>query len=195
MKLILRLMPTLAGAFWSGPLTPYECSVRRYHVLPHDLDLNFHLNNGRYLQFMDLGRIDWLWRTGILQECLGRGWMMVLGGAMVRFRRPIGLFQTFDVTTRLVCWTDRAFILEHEMRKADGEVLATAAVQAAVLKRDGTVPCREVGVAIGEHASSPPMPAHIAAWLSAEQGRVDDRVGYVLPAPGRQPDMADHAVV
>ena len=38
-----------------------------FRVLPGDLDVNVHLNNGRYLALMDLGRFDLLIRGGLLR--------------------------------------------------------------------------------------------------------------------------------
>ena len=36
-------------------------------VWPNDLDLNMHVNNGRYLALADIGRIHWFVRTGVLR--------------------------------------------------------------------------------------------------------------------------------
>jgi hypothetical protein len=42
-------------------------------VWPNDLDLNLHVNNGRYLALADLGRIHWFVRTGAWAPRAGRG--------------------------------------------------------------------------------------------------------------------------
>ena len=43
-------------------------------VLPNDLDTNLHLNNGRYLTLMDLGRVDLMLRMGVMGELRRRRW-------------------------------------------------------------------------------------------------------------------------
>ena len=53
------------GAARLGPL---DESVIHARVLPTDLDLNLHLNNGRALTLMDLGRVDLMLRMGVVGE-------------------------------------------------------------------------------------------------------------------------------
>ena len=48
-----------------GPVDPNSVGRIRIRVLPTDIDLLRHLNNGRYLSLFDLGRWDLLTRTGI----------------------------------------------------------------------------------------------------------------------------------
>ena len=68
MKLIPRLAVVAARAMIRSNLSALESSNCNFRVLPTDLDVNLHMNNGRFLQIMDLARIDWLLRTGILQN-------------------------------------------------------------------------------------------------------------------------------
>ena len=49
-----------------------------YRVWPNDCDMNLHLNNGRYLTFMDLGRVHLLAQTGLLGKLLQNRWAPVL---------------------------------------------------------------------------------------------------------------------
>ena len=42
-------------------------SVLVLRVLPNDLDINFHVNNGRFLTLCDLNRMDLFIRTGLLK--------------------------------------------------------------------------------------------------------------------------------
>jgi len=41
-----------------------------FRVWPNDCDINLHLNNGRYLTFMDLGRLQLLAQIGLLRNDL-----------------------------------------------------------------------------------------------------------------------------
>jgi acyl-CoA thioesterase FadM len=46
-----------------GPLDLLGESVVRFRVWPGDLDFNLHMNNGRYLTLMGLGRLDLMARA------------------------------------------------------------------------------------------------------------------------------------
>jgi hypothetical protein len=57
MNLYLRLICVL-WKIWRLPRKGvFDESRVTFRVLPTDCDVNFHLNNGRYLAFMDLGRL------------------------------------------------------------------------------------------------------------------------------------------
>ncbi|HEX8430337.1 MAG TPA: thioesterase family protein, partial [Longimicrobium sp.] len=68
MNLVLRLFYVALAALRRPRLRPLDLSVVTFRVFPNDLDVNFHMNNGRYLTLMDLGRLDLLLRLGILRE-------------------------------------------------------------------------------------------------------------------------------
>ncbi len=65
------------------------------HVWPGDIDTYGHVNNGRYLTLMDMGRLEWGLRTGIGREILKRRWSPVAGAATIRFRRELKAFWRF----------------------------------------------------------------------------------------------------
>ena len=56
MNLIFRLLRALLAALRRRPLGPLEESVVAFGVWPGDLDINRHMNNGRYLTVMDRGQ-------------------------------------------------------------------------------------------------------------------------------------------
>jgi hypothetical protein len=56
MNLWLRLFWLALALLWRRKLDPrHDVSRLTFRVLPTDLDLNGHMNNGRYLTIMDLG--------------------------------------------------------------------------------------------------------------------------------------------
>lgn len=172
MNLIFRmariLLAALLGRRLGGPLA---ASVVRFRVLPNDLDINLHMNNGRYLTLMDLGRADLMIRTGLLGPMLRRRWMPVLGGASVRYRRPLGPFETFVLRTRVLCWDAKWLFIEHRVEKPDGHLACHAVVKGLFLAPGGArIPPSEILAVLGQDLVSPPMPAGVAAWLESERG-------------------------
>ena len=92
MNLWFRSLIVLFTVFFRRSLDPLDESVLKFRVWPTDLDVNFHMNNGRYLTIMDLGRVDLMLRTGLGKMALngsGRRWSarrrFVSGSRSTRF--------------------------------------------------------------------------------------------------------------
>jgi acyl-ACP thioesterase len=65
MNLYFRLLRRLLSSLFE-PAAHYTAPVEsRFRVLPLDLDAFGHMNNGRYLQIMDVARTHWMIRTGV----------------------------------------------------------------------------------------------------------------------------------
>lgn len=146
-----------------------------FHVLPNDLDTNIHMNNGRYLTIMDLGRFDLVLRTGLLGHMLRQKAMPVLSAAQVRWRLPLHPFQKFTLETRVVCWDDKWVYMEQRFiirggQKA-GAVAAIGIVKGSFFSKihKVTVPTAALLRALHLDRQSPPMPEHIREWQAAEE--------------------------
>src|SRR6185503_8093152 len=96
-----------------------------FRVLPTDCDVNFHLNNGRYLAFMDLGRLHLTAQIGLLSVVVSKRWRPMLAAAEIVFIRQLAPFQKFDLVTRIVTWDDKYAYMEHRFEA--GGVLCTHA--------------------------------------------------------------------
>jgi acyl-CoA thioesterase FadM len=167
MNLLLRLVLVLVGALRGRRLSPLEESVVRFRVLPNDLDNNFHMNNGRYLTLMDLGRTDLVIRMGVARKLLQRKWNPVVGSLTIRYRRSLEPFQRYELRTRLVGWDDQWFFVEQRFVR-DGELVARAFVKGIFLGPEGRVPTQAVVDASGHDVASPPIPDGLRRWAEAE---------------------------
>lgn len=162
MNLFFRLIWILIRAKYKTGLHPLDRSVVRFRVWPHDLDLNRHMNNGRYLTIMDLGRLDLLARTGLARLALSNKWMPVVGFATVRFRRPLHLFQTYELHTWLAHWDDKWFYVRQEFRVND-QVYAGAWLKGLLRDRVGPVVPGDAFNALGSDVLPPPL-LDTAVW-------------------------------
>lgn len=54
-------------------------------VWPTDLDIQRHMNNGRYLSVMDLGRYALMARTGLLGVAAEHRWMPLVRGIDIEY--------------------------------------------------------------------------------------------------------------
>jgi len=164
---IVRALPNQSG---HGLLDTFTLPMR---VWPSDLDVNLHMNNGRYLTLMDLGRADLIVRSGLGPAFLRNRWKPTLGGASIRFRKSLRPFQSFTLTTRMVCWDEKWLYLEQKFEAAEN-VYAAATVKGLFVGPRGPVPTAEVLEATGLGLdSSPPMPESIRRWNEALTGRLE----------------------
>ena len=174
MNLIFRLIRVLVAALRRAPLDLLGESVVRFRVWPSDLDFNMHMNNGRYLTLMDLGRIDLMARHGTLRQARKHRWQPVVAAQTIVYRRGLKPFQRYSLHSRVVCWDDKFIYLDQRFQTG-GKLAASAIVKAAV-RRDGrTLRPRELLKAIGKERRSPPMPPAIKAWALAEEWSSEPR--------------------
>ena len=67
MSLYLRLFWTVLALTWRKPIGLLETSAINLRVWPNDLDVNLHVNNGRYLTLADLGVVTLSGRMGVFR--------------------------------------------------------------------------------------------------------------------------------
>lgn len=140
-----------------------EPSRVAFRVMPNDCDINFHMNNGRYLSFMDLGRVHLMKQMGLLLVILKQGWMPVLSAAEINFLRSIQPLQKFDLVTRLVSWDDKYFYIEQKF-EVRGTLCAHAYVKGLFLKKGAKVSNTDAVAIAGYTEAPPPMPEELRLW-------------------------------
>ena len=170
MLLIFRFLLTMLKSRFRSRIGPLDESVVRFTALPHDCDLNFHLNAGRYVSFMDIARIELIGRLRFIVPMLRRGWRPVAGGAVLRFRKQVLPFERFDIRSRVVGWDEKWIYVEHIAEK-DGELRAIGHMRTVIRSKQGTIPPAEVLAAMNLDIPSPPLPEFVAKWRAAEDAR------------------------
>jgi len=134
-------------------------------VWPNDLDLNLHVNNGRYLALADIARMHWFARSRAFQVARRERAVPIVGDAIAKFRRDLKLFQTFEIRTRILGWDDRWGFIEHRFVR-DARTLGVVAVRGVFKGPNGTIEPQRFLQAIGAEVHSPPLPQWILEWNS-----------------------------
>lgn len=176
MNLLIRVLYVLLSSFFKPKiediLTP---SYLKLCVMPNDLDFNMHMNNGRYLTIMDLGRLDLILRSGLMKIMLQQASVPILAAASIRYRISLDPFQKYSLETRIAGWDEKWFYIEQRFISGSGprrgEVAAIGLVKGCFLnnKTKSTIPTIEVLGNIGYTQPSPYLPPHIIDWLRAEE--------------------------
>ncbi|MFP4597433.1 MAG: beta-ketoacyl synthase N-terminal-like domain-containing protein, partial [Persicimonas sp.] len=140
MKLPFRLLWTLLCSHRRPSLEhPLDTCVTPSRVMPTDIDLFGHMNNGRYLMLMDIARADFGMRLGLLGPALRHRWLLPIDHATLDFHRELGPLEAFEIHTDLLGWDERRFYFRHRFRLAEDDQSATN--QGAV-----TESARDIGV-------------------------------------------------
>jgi acyl-CoA thioesterase FadM len=175
MNLWLRLIWLLTSAGRRRALTlPDDVSVLTFRVWLHDLDVSAHMNNGRYLALMDLGRTDIMLGSGLWREVWKNKWTPIASAISISFRREMRLLQKFRLETRLICWDTTLVVMEQiftlDGGPRDGQVAARALFKGGLYdrRRRAFVPIAELMQAIGVNATSPEPPPDVAAFLKSQ---------------------------
>ena len=168
MIVLVRLVWALIRARFKRKLDLLDESALTMRVWPNDLDLNVHMNSGRYLSMMDIGRVEILGRTRLLREVFGRGWRPIAAAATIRYRRSLLPFQRFTVRSRVVCWDEKWLYFRHVIERR-GELCAIGYVRGLLRGREGNVaPAQILALAGKAGMQSPPMPDDLAKWIAVE---------------------------
>ena len=150
-----------------------------FRVMPNDCDINLHMNNGRYLSFMDLGRVHLIVQLGLLATVFRNRWKPVLAAAEINFIRALRPLQKFELVTRVVTWDDKYVYME-QLFEARGVLCAHAFVKGLFLGDEGRVSNAAVLAMLGHQAPPPPMPEELRIWAelgNAKKQRADDVSG------------------
>jgi len=154
----------------------WDVARTSFRVVPTDLDLLGHVNNGKYLTLMDVARIDLLMRAGVWDELRRRGWYPVVAGQTITYRRSLRLGQRFDVYSRAVGIDDRWVYVEQTFC-VGRDVYARAVVRSRFLKRSGgSVERAELEELVGPAPDARELPVWVREWTGASRIPADYEV-------------------
>lgn len=169
MNLWFRLLLMLFRRPWRRPVNGLDTTVVRMRVWPLDLDFNAHVTNGRYFTLADVGRMDYVLRSGAYRVALRRRALPIVGDTWGKFRRELRLFESFDVHTRMLGWDHKWSFVEHRFIKR-GRVIGVVVMRGLFRAPAGVVDPQEFVRELGLDAQSPPLPEWLQDWTRSCDG-------------------------
>lgn len=139
--------------------SPLSTTVSHFRVMPWDVGLRV-LKSDRYLLLAEAAQVDYLVKSGLWRQ-MREGLSFVNAAQMVRFSRPIRLFQRVRVETNIVFADQRFAYFSHALLVGEvrhGEVLVKMKFKRGAI----TVPLEN----LVEHAFGE-KPVHLALWDQA----------------------------
>lgn len=166
MRLRIRLLLLVFFSFWKKPMDILDESVITLTVLPNDIDIR-KISDDRYFALMDLGRMDIVFRTGLLKSMLRNKWLPLVTFNTLRFRYPLKVFQRYQLITKIVWWDDKTFYWKQTFARK-GRVVATGYVCGTALGPHGPVPSSQILSELGQSVTKPSQPEIVARLKELE---------------------------
>lgn len=166
MRLRIRLLLLVLASLWRKPMGILEESVLNLRVLPNDIDVTG-ITNDRFLSLMDLGRMDIVFRIGLLKSMFKKKWVPLATFATVRFRYPLKLFQKYQLRTRVVWWDDSTIYCEQIFERKN-RVVATGYVCATFRGKKGSISPNEMLLETGQTPTKPEEPEIVSMLKGIE---------------------------
>ncbi|MDJ0321208.1 acyl-CoA thioesterase [Pseudarthrobacter sp. PS3-L1] len=163
MHLLLRTLILLVTSRRRPPLTAWDTSSLTLRVLPTDIDIALHVNNGMYLALMDLGRFDLLIRSGMWTRMRQRSWGPVVAAETIAFRKSLKLWQKYSIETKIIGLDEKAIYSEQRM-VVDGEIYARAFIATRLVHKGKPVSQDAIIAELGTPPAELELPEWIHAW-------------------------------
>jgi acyl-CoA thioesterase FadM len=168
MSLYFRLFWIWLRARFRSPIQMGDTIGLIMRVWPNDLDINGHMNNGRYMTITDLALIEYFTRAGFVKVALRKGWRPMLGGSIISYRRALKPFAVYTLRFSMICWNARWNYMAFEFLQ-DGRTMAHGHSKGAIVGSEGFVSSADARNAMGLNPASPEFPASISAWIETER--------------------------
>jgi acyl-CoA thioesterase FadM len=164
----LRLFRVGVGLLGAPKVDIFTSTRIALRVWPNDLDLNLHVNNGRYLALADIGRLHWFVRTGALAVARRHRSFPVVGDTIAKFRRDLKVFDRFEIHTRLIGWDSKWGFIEHRFVR-QRRVLGVVVIRGVFKGPDGPLDPAVLLAGLAHSARSPPLPEWTARFQQSSE--------------------------
>ena len=141
-----------------------------------DLDPMLEMNNGRVLTVYDIGRTDFIIRTGLGRLLLKQRWGMVVAGSTIQYRKRIRLLDKITIRTHIVGIDERWIYLEHSMW-VKGKPCSSMLLRTGVTEGGRVVDTARVLEGLGKADLKLPPTGYVAEWIESDADRPWPPVG------------------
>lgn len=107
----------------------YTIKVRGFHC-----DLYGHVNNARYLEFLEEARWAYVEEAPQLAQLGQRGLGFIVAAITIEYKRPVGLGEVVEIRSRMAGFSARRAVMKQDVvQVATGKVVAAAEVTFAII--------------------------------------------------------------
>ena len=149
--------------FREGPIDILASHFGQFKVGLTDIDFNIHMNNSKYLKYMDFGRMEFLIMSQIAQRLVKNRYDLVVANIDMSYIHSLKTWQNFQIETRVLSW-DFKYIYFQQIFSSHGKVYTIGLVRSAVLKEGKAVPIEVVFKLLGITHIPPEIPDTVKNW-------------------------------
>jgi YbgC/YbaW family acyl-CoA thioester hydrolase len=125
---LLLLVLATSGLCWLSASPPPSSNAATIVVHASDIDSNGHVNNARYVDFLQRGRWTWLESGGIARDRLAaENCALFVVRIELNYRKEVRLHERLVVTSHSERVGAKSFVVRQEILR-DGDVVADALV-------------------------------------------------------------------
>lgn len=140
-----------------------ETVSRSFRVGLTDIDFNMHINNARYMVFMERARWDHPVQTNTWDVMLKEKLNFIVAGIEMGYIREIRLGKKFEVETHYLGWDEKYFYLEQRFI-ADEKIHAYGLVKAVFLQQGKKSEPNKIAQMLDIKQASEALPEHMELW-------------------------------
>ncbi len=176
----LRYTKTIIGAVIANKkgrsLDLVETSEVTIRCSVTDLDPMLEMNNGRALTIYDIGRTDYIIRTGLGRMLLKKRWGMVVAGSTIQYRRRIRFLDKVTIKTHIIAMDERWIYLEHSMW-VKGKPCSSTLLRTGVTEKGRVIDTKRFLEAMGKSGWDLPPTGYVKEWIESDTHRPWPPVG------------------
>ncbi len=138
---------------------------RKFRVGFADIDFNMHINNARYMVFMERARWDHPVQTNTWDIMFKEKLNFIVAGIEMGYIRELRFGKAFEVETRYLGWDEKYLYLEQRF-VADGKIHAYGLVKAVFLQKGKLADPSNVASLLEIETAPDALPEHMELWKS-----------------------------
>jgi acyl-CoA thioesterase FadM len=143
----IRLILGLIKAKFKNKIQSTETTSMTFRVWITDIDISV-MNHAAILTIMEVGRIDFMVRTGFFKIANRNKWFFPSQALSVQYYRPLKIFQKAKLLTKLSYVDEKWIYLEQKIIR-NGKDIAACLIKSTIKKGRKTVPTLEIINALG----------------------------------------------
>lgn len=167
--------------------------ITRYRVMPWDLDANLHMNNVKYLKYLERGRVEQMIHTPWLSIMFGNQLKGLIANTEISYVKEMRLFQKFKVETRISSW-DEKYVYMEQLFTHKHTVFTSAVIRLAVVDAKNHKRCspNEVFANFFSEPKAPAIPKS-AQYLNLLVQAQRNETQAVADAHASQDEIPEHS--
>ncbi len=178
MNLYFRLIRLLIAYVFSGKQNSQitDKLTLTSRVWLNDIDFNGHMNNGRYLTIMDLGRLQLVTQLGLVKRIFKQHLHPVAAGVSIVYLKSLKPFERFTLTTQVIYWDADWFYVKQDFYTSQNALSSSALVRVAFVQASKRIdPFSFLKSGSGQllNTPQPKLPDYLHAFLAGEKIWID----------------------